>query len=78
MNILMYPIAEDSTIILIKEPLGKICFITAIFEALLLKVRGFAFVRAIEAQKLMLLLIFNRKTTAQILHFSPHYAKVLL
>jgi hypothetical protein len=40
MNILMYPIAEDGTVILIKEPVGKICFITANFEALQLKCRA--------------------------------------
>lgn len=38
MNILMYPITEDGTVILIKEPIRKICFITANFEALQLTV----------------------------------------
>lgn len=38
MNILMYLIAEDGTVILIKEPIGKICFITANFEALQLTI----------------------------------------
>jgi len=40
--------------------------------------QGFAFGREIEAQKLVLLLMFNRITAVGILDFSPPDAKPLL